>query len=140
MKKLYSTILLLAMMVAALGFTACGDDDEEDDSGSGYSSFLVGTWQVEDEDSYADEVEYVQFKSNGTYINVQYDEDGLYITKGTWNVSDNELTMKETDGEWKGTSFTYTILSKGQSKLTLSMLGITSTLTKVSDSVIERYL
>ena len=139
MKKLYSTIMLLAMMVAALGFTACGDDDE-DDGGSGYSSFLVGTWQVEDEDSYADEVEYVQFKSNGTYINVQYDEDGLYITKGTWKVSDNELTMKETDGEWKGTSFTYTILSKGQSKLTLSMLGITSTLTKVSDSVIERYL
>lgn len=28
MKKLYSTIVLLAMMVAALGLTACGDDDE----------------------------------------------------------------------------------------------------------------
>ena len=132
--------MLPAMMVAALGFTACGDDDDEDEVGNTNSSFLVGTWSVDEEDSYDEEFEYVQFKSNGTCINVQYDEDGLYIAKGTWNVSDNELTIKETDGEWKGTSFTYTILSKGQSKLTLSLFGITSTLTKVSDSVIERYL
>ena len=27
MKKLYSTIMLLATMVAALSFTACGGDD-----------------------------------------------------------------------------------------------------------------
>lgn len=31
MKKFYSTIMLLAMMVAALGFTACGGDDDEED-------------------------------------------------------------------------------------------------------------
>jgi len=29
MKKLYSTIMLLAMMVTALSLTACGDDDDE---------------------------------------------------------------------------------------------------------------
>jgi len=29
MKKLYSSIMLLAMMVAALSFTACGGDDDE---------------------------------------------------------------------------------------------------------------
>jgi hypothetical protein len=33
MKKLYSTIMLLAMMVAALSLTACGGDDEEGDGG-----------------------------------------------------------------------------------------------------------
>ena len=42
MKKLYSTIMLLAMMVAALSLTACGGDDGEDDggndSGGSYSS------------------------------------------------------------------------------------------------------
>ena len=30
MKKLYSTIMMLAMMVAAMSFTACGDDNEDD--------------------------------------------------------------------------------------------------------------
>ena len=29
MKKLYSTMMMLAMMVAALSFTACGGDDDE---------------------------------------------------------------------------------------------------------------
>ena len=41
MKKLYSSIMLLAMMVAALSFTACGGDDEEDEiggNGGGISS------------------------------------------------------------------------------------------------------
>ena len=37
MKKLYSTIMLFAMMVAALGLTACGGDDEDDDIGGGGS-------------------------------------------------------------------------------------------------------
>ena len=38
MKKLYSTIMLLAMMVAALSLSACGGDDEDDDFGVGGSS------------------------------------------------------------------------------------------------------
>jgi len=35
MKKLYSSIMLLAMMVAALSLTACGGDDKDDDIGGG---------------------------------------------------------------------------------------------------------
>ena len=46
MKKLYSTILMFAMMVAALSFTACGGDDDEIDTGGGDSSVLVGTWDA----------------------------------------------------------------------------------------------
>ena len=38
MKKLYSTIMLLVMMVAALGLTACGGDDDENIGGGGSSS------------------------------------------------------------------------------------------------------
>ena len=54
MKKLYSTIMLLAMMVAALSLTACGGDDEDDDFGVGGGKYgngsklelknLKGTW------------------------------------------------------------------------------------------------
>ena len=38
MKKLYSTIMMLAMMVAALSLTACGGDDEDEIGGDGNSS------------------------------------------------------------------------------------------------------
>lgn len=142
MKKLYSAIMLFAMMVAALGLTACGVDDKEDEIG-GNSSFLVGTWSVTSGQGWGGytgdgEAEYLQFKSNGTYINVQFD-DGLYITKGTWKVTGNELIMKETEGDLNGT-YTYTILNHSQSSLTLEMWGITVNLTKVPDSTIDKYL
>lgn len=46
MKKLYSTIMMLAMMVAALSFTACGgDDDNQGGDGNINSNNVVGTWK-----------------------------------------------------------------------------------------------
>lgn len=45
MKKLYSTIMLLAMMVAALSLTACGGDDRTSGSSSNLElKNLIGTW------------------------------------------------------------------------------------------------
>lgn len=44
MRKIYSLMMMLAMMVAALSFTACGGGDDED--GVGTSSELVGTWDI----------------------------------------------------------------------------------------------
>jgi len=38
MKKLYSTIMMLAMMVATLGLTACGGSDDDEDDGVNNSS------------------------------------------------------------------------------------------------------
>ena len=46
MRKIYSTMMMLAMMVAALSFTACGGDDDEVDTGgagSGSSSIFTIT-------------------------------------------------------------------------------------------------
>lgn len=142
MKKLYSTIMLLAIMVAALSLTACGGSDD-DENGDVYSSFIVGTWSVTSGQGWGGytgdgEAEYLQFKSDGTYINVQFD-DGLYITKGTWRATDTELIMKETEGDIKGT-YTYTILNHTESSITLEMWGITANLTKVPDSTIDKYL
>ena len=121
MKKIYSTILLLTMMVAALSLTACGGDDDEI---GGNSSFLIGTWSVTSAQGWGGytgdgEAEYLQIKSNGTYINVQFD-DGLYITKGTWKATDTELVMKETEGDILGT-YTYKILNHTQTSITLEM-------------------
>ena len=43
MKKLYSAIMLLAIMVAALSLTACGGDDEDDGNSSSSSSTFTIT-------------------------------------------------------------------------------------------------
>ena len=129
MKKLYSTIMLLTMMVAALSLTACGGDDDEI---GGNSSFLIGTWSVTSGQGWGGytgdgEAEYVQF------------DDGLYITKGTWRATDTELVMKETEGDILGT-YTYKILNHTQTSINLEMWGITANLTKVPDSTIDKYL
>ena len=44
MKALKLFIMLMAMMVTAITFTACGGDDDEENIGS--SSELVGTWDM----------------------------------------------------------------------------------------------
>lgn len=45
MKTIHTIVMMLAMMVAALGITACGDDDDEIDNGSGESvEGIEGTW------------------------------------------------------------------------------------------------
>lgn len=41
MKKIYSTLTMLAMMVAALCFTACGGDDDGDDIDIGGKSYTL---------------------------------------------------------------------------------------------------
>ena len=145
MKKLYSTIMMLAMMVAELSFTACGDDDDDEVGGS-HPSFLVGTWsfvyaegwgmETDDEDVGG---EYTQFKSNGKYINVQDDEGDIYISQGNWSVKGNEIIMKETQGDLKGT-YTYTMIDRTQTTITVEMWGITVKLVKVPDSKIDKYL
>lgn len=143
MKKLYSKILMLAMLVSTLGLlSSCGDDDDENVNEENTSIF-IGTWSMtsgEGWDGYEgdEEPEYAQFKSDGTYINVQFD-DGLYITKGTWLVKDSKLIMKETVGDLKGT-YSYEILNLSKSKITLEMYGLKATLEKVPDSTIDEYL
>ena len=60
MKKLYSTIMLLSMMVAALSLTACGGDDDEEDGGV------------------FDDNEYCQYSINGETHNDKYFSGGIF--------------------------------------------------------------
>ena len=66
MKKLYSAITMLAMMVAALSLTACGGDDDSDDGGGGNSS-LVGTWDIVQAVYYMEGEEPEYEDGNGAY-------------------------------------------------------------------------
>ena len=137
--------MMLAMMIAALGFASCGDDD--DDEVSNNSSFLIGTWQALDAEGYGqvfeatdDELDYFQFKADGTYIEISDDEDGIVITRGTWKLTDNELILRIKDGDFAGSSFSYTILERKADRMVVSIWGMTGTLKKVPDSTIAKYL
>ena len=84
-------IMMLAMMVAALGFTACGGDDEED-GGNGNSSSLVGIWDVVRFVHYMDGEEPEYESGNGAY----------------WVFTANKLTVHDSDDIFNGQSVDYT--------------------------------
>ena len=84
MKKFNSTIAMLAMMVAALSFTACGGDDDEVDTGGGEAS-IVGVWEC----TYFD-FDRIRFESSGRY---QANYKSGDIETGRWTLKGNTLTV-----------------------------------------------
>ncbi len=100
MKKLYSTVMMLAMMVAALSFTACGGDDDEVDNGGGEAS-IVGVWECTYFDFDSDYPE--QFDNAGMQIGdrIRFESSGRYqanyksgdIETGRWTLKGNTLTV-----------------------------------------------
>ena len=91
MKKLFSTIMLLAMMVAALGLTACGDEEDEI-GGNGNSSSLVGTWDIVRAVYYVEGEEPEYESGNGAY----------------WVFTANKLTVHDSEDLMNGKSVDYT--------------------------------
>ena len=97
MKKLYSTIMMLAMMVAALNFASCGDDEEEDNGAT-----IVGVWEVTSCTHQSDydveggfEIgERIYFYSDGKYKD---SEDS-----GRWSKSGNIITITLNDDSFPG--------------------------------------
>ena len=96
MKKIYSTLTMLAMIVAALCFTDCGGDDDEIDNGGGDAS-IVGVW----------ECTYIDFNKNAPGIHednsiqigdrVCFKSDGTYYTDketGKWSQKGNTLIIE----------------------------------------------
>ncbi len=100
MKKLYSTIMLLAMMVAALSLTACGGDDEDGDNGGGGGSgssssstfTILYTYPNGNEETYTYENEYeikalgaelenlkLFERTSGSYFSIMFPRGNLYI-------------------------------------------------------------
>ena len=100
MRKIYSTVLMLAMMVAALSFTACGGDDDEVDNGKVEAS-IVGVWECTYFNFDTDYPE--MFDNSGMQIGdrVRFYSDGTYETdyksghneSGRWSLNGNILTV-----------------------------------------------
>lgn len=80
MKKYYSTIMMFAIMVAALSFTACDGDDDEDNGGS---SKRKKTLTIDGEAYYCDECSTV---SQGSHLWLTINaiggvKDGYFLKK-----------------------------------------------------------
>ena len=109
------------------------------------SSFLVGTWKTTFVEGWGQEVnvndpDYLQLQSNGNYVHVEWENNSPYISYGKWSYSNDKLTLKETEGDLKGSTFVYDIVKVETDKITVTLMGATATLIRVSDSVIEKYL
>ena len=161
MKKIYSTIMMLAMMIVALSLSACGGSDSDDEDGTEEQienmsqSNGYGTWKMVDyevliqnealSDLFSFNVYstvYVQIREDGTYTHVGLYESKAYISSGTWKRNGNNITAREYEGNHVGVTNTYTIveLTPKKSKI-IGPFGIFScSFIKVSDSEINKYL
>ena len=99
MRKIYSTVMMLTMIFAALSFTACGGDDDVDNGK--VEASIVGEWECIyfdygknysglETDVHLNIGDRVRFKSDGTYY-ASY-SDGEYET-GRWSLNGNTLTI-----------------------------------------------
>ena len=155
MKQYLSFMAFALMAVFCLTFVSCGSDGDEPGPSSSLSEY-VGTWSTIT--GIADgEFEYIQFKSDGNCTRVLYDEDaekGYDVFSGTWAINGDKLTIKETSvigsemaqfliqtaAENGGVTLAYDIVKKEKDKITVSLGGITVTIAKVNDDVIQKYL
>jgi hypothetical protein len=123
------------LFVLPFAITSCNDDDDDDDDVQGE---LVGTWKMTESDG---SFELIQFKKNGTYVDVYYDaeEKDYDVTEAKWSRSGNVLTItiEDEDGVQTGSILIVSITS---SQLTLAAGTENFVWTKVSDSEINKYL
>ena len=146
------------MAVMTAGLTACGNDNDEPVDGD-----IVGTWSSDLAqeminamgDFYSSGEDIIQFRKDGTYVEVfalhftkewadfyADDEDfknpEIEIERGTYTISGDILTLYFGDGEKE--VCTFKIKGKSMTVTTTFGLIISTTFTKVSDSVINKDL
>ena len=147
LNRLYAALTVVVMVLGTVGLASCSDDEEVEEGGNvEIESGFVGTWSMVESEGWGDasySPEYARFYSDGTYVDVQIGDDddgGTYICRGDWRVSGSQLIMHETEGYLQGVTYRYDIVSQEEDKIVLSMIGVTSYLERVPDSVIEEYL
>lgn len=133
--------MMLATIVAALSFTACGGSDSDDDGGN--VSPIVGTWKAEDVSGWIDNFSYdwndsyLQFKKDGTFIIANEINDKHY---GDWVLNNNTLSLHYTDDTWVGVRLSYDVITLNQQSLGLAIYGLKIKFKRVPDSEINKYL
>lgn len=104
MEKIKKTFLLMAILIPAIAFTACGDDDDEPKLDITESYVTGGTWYVTD--LYTNG-KWVDISSEGLRATFDTDKEyrvgtGSYLNihyyKGTWSLSGNTVNGVTVDG------------------------------------------
>jgi major membrane immunogen (membrane-anchored lipoprotein) len=117
MKKLYSTIMMVAMMVAALSLTACGSDDDDDNS-----TLIVGVWECTSANygSMGSAVRNNLMEGDILTINsdMTYSIKGNRNSSGRCSIDNNELTIS-------GYKYKINNLSSTTLSLSISLMGRT---------------
>ena len=120
MKKLHSIMMLFAIMVTALGFTACSDDD--DDNKGGVEASIVGKWEhistdvdpIEALEQGFEEydISVIEYTPKGKYFG--YSENGDKVESGSWTLDGNLLYATN---DALPIPFTFTILQLTETTL-----------------------
>lgn len=139
MKKYLNLFFMAIVTVCMLSLNSCSDDD-----GEVLSSDIVGTWKwdsfnTDETEAFSGE-QYIQFGSDGQYIEVGIDgfgsEGEVDIIRGQWKQLGNTITVS---GNGVPTTTTE-ITELTDTDLTLVTLGIPMSYKRVADSEIEKYL
>ena len=145
MKK-YLKLLMVAIFASmTFTFVACGnDDDKEPDGGNNTDNGFVGTWSMSmigHSGEYRDN--YIRFYDNSTFVLINADDDEVMVSYGKWSVSGNTFTLDYDIAQSETPLFpyviTYNIKSQSSSKIEFYLGNLNFTLTKVSDSVMNKY-
>ena len=93
MKRIYSKMMMLAIMVATLGFVSCSDDDDDPKVPS-----LVGTWQCTqvipaNNDLLDVESDFV-LDDLLKFTSKEYTISGSFSDNGIWDLTGDDLTLR----------------------------------------------
>ena len=117
----------------------------EDENTDDIHSTIVGTWQTISVEGWGmevkvDEIDYLQIKSDGNYIHVEWENNAPYVSKGKWTLANNKFTIKESEGDNVGAAYVYDLAIINSDKITMTMWDAKATLIRVSDSVMDKYI
>ncbi len=138
MEKYVKLLMVTLFVTLSCVFTSCGgDDDDEPSMGN-----VVGTWKNTGGLSHDMGITiYLQFKDNGKCTEVDIDEDGIEVKKGSWEMEGNSLTMINHDQELGiDIPLTSKVEKLTKSELVIIALGFKEEYKRVSDSEIDKYL
>lgn len=148
MAKYLKCLFVALFATLTISLTSCSKDDDKPISGD-----IVGTWECVE--TFADNVDwgdlidndewgnyldnykqYIRFSSDGSFVEVDIDDEGTEVAKGTWSQSGNKITIKGNDM----ISGVASIVELTSNKLVIEMMGLPMTYKKVADSTIDKYL
>ena len=121
MRKVYSTIMLLAVMALALCYTSCSSNDHEEE---GNETSIIGVWECISAD-YGELEEYGDDETRPGdlfYINADYTYYivGHYNGSGRWSLSGKNFKMKPNMTNSFPITYTITQLTSSTLSLVLS--------------------